>query len=225
NQGLLVTSLEAFARYHGITLAGPVSGARAAVWERLALIRARFAAGDPDLGRRAEGIARRAAFDEPVDAASLRTELRRIRDRSQREASLERGPIRDIKLGRGGLFDVELVTQYLVLSNAARLPESSRAAETTTALEGLVSAGVLDDARGATLLDAYAFLRRLELRVRVARADAAHVLDTASATLSALARRMGERDHATRTAAESLLVAFDDTRSKVEALVDEILGE
>ena len=225
NQGLLVTSLDAFARYHGVALGSPSSGARAAVWERLALIRARSAAGDAALGARALDVARRAAFDEPIDAAALRQELRRIRARSVTEASRERGPIRDIKLGPGGLFDVELVTQYLVLANAAKIPEPHRAAETISALEILVACGVLEEARGAGLIDAYAFLRRLELRVRVARADAAHVLDTSSGTLAALARRMGVRDHATRNAAESLLVAFDETRARVSAAFDEILAD
>src|SRR5207253_8740691 len=63
NQGLLVTSLDAFARYHGFESAAPdarVKGAGAAVWERMALVKARAVAGDPDLGQRAVAIAERA---------------------------------------------------------------------------------------------------------------------------------------------------------------------
>ncbi len=228
NQGLLVTSLEAFARYHGMPggdAAGAASsGARAAVWERMALIRARFSAGDSELGARAVSVARSAAFDAPVDAVTLAAELRRIRQRSLSEASRERAGVRDIKLGVGGLLDVEFVVQYLQLVHGPSLTEPARSVETFSALEGLIAGGVLDEARGRALLDAYQFLRRLELRVRVARADAAHVLEIDSPTLGALARRMGVRDHAARGAAESLLLRYDETAATVRGIFDDFLS-
>src|SRR6185437_11262078 len=66
NQGLLVTSIDAFARYHGVarSAAEPTTspGVRAAPWERLALLRARAAAGDRALGAEAMRIAHAAAY-------------------------------------------------------------------------------------------------------------------------------------------------------------------
>ncbi|HEX6765119.1 MAG TPA: bifunctional [glutamate--ammonia ligase]-adenylyl-L-tyrosine phosphorylase/[glutamate--ammonia-ligase] adenylyltransferase, partial [Polyangiaceae bacterium] len=72
SQGMLVTSLDAFARYHGLSLdgqkrtsSGPGVAHGAQAWERQALIRARFCAGDPELGARAVEIAERAAYETP----------------------------------------------------------------------------------------------------------------------------------------------------------------
>ena len=48
NQGMLVSSIDAFARYHGVGRRGATPTVRAAAWERLALLRARAAAGDMD---------------------------------------------------------------------------------------------------------------------------------------------------------------------------------
>ncbi len=69
SQGLLVTHVGAFARYHGVVEAqgeGPVSAMSAttgAAWERQALVRARFAAGDPALAARLIAVAERAAYE------------------------------------------------------------------------------------------------------------------------------------------------------------------
>ncbi|MFO0548978.1 MAG: bifunctional [glutamate--ammonia ligase]-adenylyl-L-tyrosine phosphorylase/[glutamate--ammonia-ligase] adenylyltransferase [Polyangiaceae bacterium] len=225
NQGLLVTSLEAFARYHGVahepSTAGAVGG-RSAIWERMALVRSRFAAGDAELGARFIGLARAAAFGEVVDAPAAAREIRRIRERVERESSAERLGAYDIKLGKGALLDIEFIAQFLQVVHGARLGEDARVARTQDSLEALARAGVLGVHEKRALVEAYAFLRRLELRVRVARGDADHVLDTRTAALTPVARRVGLRDHGLHTAADTLHARYRDTTSTVRALFDEI---
>ena len=221
NQGLLVTSLDAFARYHGHDRAGG-GGGRAAVWERMALVRARHAAGDAELGARLIELARAAAYSTPPDVAAAAREMSRIRARVEREASQERDGVYDLKLGRGALLDVEFIVQFCQIVNGPTLPEPARTPETPLAIEALTAAGVLEPARGRVLADAYAFLRRLELRVRVVRADGSHVLDARSPAMVSLARRMGTRDRPNRSAVDELLARYRQVTEAVRAEFDEV---
>ncbi len=221
NQGLLVTTLDAFERYHG--LSNPDSKrSRTAAWERAALTRARFAAGDADPGARFLDAAARAAYAEPTTAEDA-VELARIRARVEHEASEERAGVYDIKLGRGGLFDVELATQFLLVRHGRDLDPGARSRETRAAIEALRDAGFLRPDQAATLLEAYGFLRHLELRVRVVRADGSHLLDDHSAFLQPLARRMGLRDHPARPASEALMETYRTLTARVRAVFEEII--
>lgn len=222
NQGLLVTTLEAFERYHG--LAKSEGGkSRAAVWERIALTRARFAAGDPELGARFLASSREAAYGEPPTAEDA-AELVRIRARVEREASGERPGLYDIKLGRGALFDIELLAQFLQIRHGRELGDRMRSTETLLALEGLRDAGALRPDQAMTLIEAYGFLRKLELKVRIVRADGSHLLDVKSAFLGPLARRMGLRDHPARPGTDVLADSYLALTSRVRAVFEELLA-
>jgi glutamate-ammonia-ligase adenylyltransferase len=87
-------------------------------------------------------------------------EIRRIKARVERE----RIPAGDdpefhLKLGRGGLTDIEFTVQLLQLTHGAAHP-SIREPSTTAALDRLVAAGVLDDEDGDVLRAAYVFCER-----------------------------------------------------------------
>src|SRR5690606_32283845 len=86
SHGLLVASVRSFASYHGLqeTADGTQRrpGVSAAAWERQALIRARFCAGDPELGARVMALATLAAYEGgPISAH----EMHRLRLRMERE--------------------------------------------------------------------------------------------------------------------------------------------
>lgn len=96
SHGLLVTSIESFARYHGVPLdpksrphARPSVLASGAAWERQALLRARFCAGDRKLGERVIEVAHIAAYERDAPAAA---EVHRLRLRMQQELARERPP-------------------------------------------------------------------------------------------------------------------------------------
>ena len=131
-----------------------------AVWERQALLRARACAGDPGLGR---------AFEELV--APLRwspdglddNDVREIRLKARMEAErLPRGttPARHLKLGPGGLSDVEWAAQVLQLQHAARVP-GLRTTSTLAALSAARSAGLLTEAEEADLRGAWLLASRV----------------------------------------------------------------
>lgn len=87
---------------------------RADLWEVQALLRVRHVAGDEDLGRWIEGKACKICYCErnPED---VRQRLCHLRGRMQRERSDERGDMIDLKLGIGGLADVEFLVQGIQL--------------------------------------------------------------------------------------------------------------
>jgi [glutamine synthetase] adenylyltransferase / [glutamine synthetase]-adenylyl-L-tyrosine phosphorylase len=84
----------------------------------------------------------------------------------------------DVKLGAGGIRDVEMVVQALQLLHAGKRPDL-RERNTPRAFPRLVVAGLLSDREAWTLLSAYRFWRRLEHRVMMTRARAS---PTASAS-------------------------------------------
>lgn len=227
NQGLLVTSLEAFARYHGIAPGpgphppGATPHVRAAAWERLALLRARAAAGDAALGAEAIRIAHAAAYEMPTEPRAVAEEIHRLRMRLERENSQERRGRYDIKLGRGGLVDVEFAVQLLQLEHGK--DRRVRTQETGVAIEALAAAGYLAAGHAETLRDGYAFLRKLEQRIRILHATPSQLLEESAPGLFPLARRMGIRDRRGSEAAAELLARYREVTERVRGAYEAIV--
>lgn len=225
SQGLLVTSLSSFARYHGVPLDvapepdSPAVLASGAPWERQALLRARFCAGDPELGRRAIEVAERAAYEgDPPSAA----EMHRLRSRMERDLARERPWRFDLKTGRGGLLDIEFATQWLQMRFGA--DPAVRTPDTLDALEALARAGHLPRRDFEALRDGYRFLRRLEQRIHVQSGIGSSVIDTRQRGLSRLARRMGFQDGPSGRASDQLLARYASVTTEVRATYERVLG-
>lgn len=226
SQGMLVTSLDSFARYHGLSLAGgtriatgPSVQSGGATWERQTLTRIRFSAGDSALGARAVVIAERAAYEgQPPEAG----EIHRLRLRMQRELGHERDGRFDLKVGRGGLLDVEFAAQFLQMRHGD--DPSVRTPDTALALDALVRGGYLEHHPYEALREGYRFLRRLEQRIHVLRGTGSSVLEASGLAIRGLSARMGYRDGPDRPAVEALLSRYRGvTRSVREAYLS-VLG-
>ncbi|MFP5318676.1 MAG: bifunctional [glutamine synthetase] adenylyltransferase/[glutamine synthetase]-adenylyl-L-tyrosine phosphorylase [Acidimicrobiia bacterium] len=127
-------------------------------WELQALVRARFVAGDPDVGRRFLDLVEPYVWREPFPEADVK-EIRRMKARVERERiPAGEDPQFHLKLGRGSLSDVEWTAQLLQLRHGVR------AQGTMTALDALAAAGVLDGGDRAVLADAYRFCERTRNR-------------------------------------------------------------
>ncbi len=214
NQGLLVASLAGFARY---------SREQAADWERQALVKARACAGDRVLGaevaRVAEGVAYGRGAPDP-------TVVHHLRGRMEREIGherLDRAPARyDLKVGRGGLVDVEFATQWLQMGHGH--DERVRTTETGPALTALETCGYLDGASAETLRDGWTFLRKLEQRLRVAHGASVSLLEEGAPGLLTLARSMGVRDSPRARADAALLDRYLDVTRDVRGVYLRLLG-
>ena len=147
--GLLVSQVEAFARYQE---------ENAWVWEHQALTRARYSAGDRPVGAAFEAIRER-ILTRKRDAASLAREIAAMRDKLY-AAHPNRSALFDLKHDRGGMIDIEFSVQYLVLAHAhahRRLTENLG----NIALLGIAGElGLLDPALAARCQAAYREDRR-----------------------------------------------------------------
>ncbi len=162
----------------------------ASTWEFQALLKARFAAGDAELGQ-----AYLDALSPKVWEASTRENF--VRDvRAMRTRVIENIPSqqreRQLKLGSGGLRDVEFSVQLLQLVHG-RGDASLRSPTTLEALRELTEGGYVGRRDGAALEDAYEFLRTLEHRIQLYRLRRNHVVPDDEEDLRRLGRSMGYR--------------------------------
>ena len=175
-QGPQARSLNAYEVYYGRW---------AQVWERQALLRGRFIAGDAGLGARFASVARRFVWDLPFGRDEVR-EIRRTKARMERErVPPSEDPKFHLKLGAGSLSDIEWTAQLLQLEHGIR------DTGTLAALEALVQSGALDAADAATLTAAYRFCERTRNRLSLVRDIPGDSLPTTGPTLTALARSLG----------------------------------
>lgn len=149
--GALVRSLDSYAEYYARW---------SSVWEAQALLRARFCAGDPELAERFVRLIDPVRYPAGGLAAAGVLEIRRIKARVDAER-LPRGadPNTHLKLGRGGLADVEWTVQLLQLRLADRLP-GLRHTGTLAALTAAVEAEQLSPDDAAALEAAWRFASR-----------------------------------------------------------------
>ena len=160
-------------------------------WEAQALLRAEFAAGDRDVGAAFMSMADEIRYPEGgIDQAALR-EIRRIKARMEAER-MPRGvdPALHLKLGPGGLADVEWVAQLLQLRYAAAVPEL-RTTRTLGALASASAAGLISAADVRTLTDAWLLASRIRDAVMLVRGRPSDSLPTLPADLAVVARVLG----------------------------------
>jgi [glutamine synthetase] adenylyltransferase / [glutamine synthetase]-adenylyl-L-tyrosine phosphorylase len=160
-------------------------------WELQALIKVRPVAGDGELAGRfcAEAAAR--VYRDPLDPATV-AEVRRMKARVESER-LPAGadPRLHLKLGPGGLADVEWTAQLLQLRYGGRQP-ALRAQGTLEALEALAAAGALEAGQAAWLADAYRLCLRIRNLAYLVAGRPVDTLPTDPVALERLARAMGE---------------------------------
>jgi len=162
----------------------------ASTWEFQALLKARYAAGDETLAE--EYLA---ALHPKVWFASTRENF--VPDvRAMRQRVIDNIPPqhrgRQLKLGAGGLRDVEFAVQLLQLVHG-RADKSLRSPTTLKALEALTEGGYVGRRDGAALEDAYEFLRTLEHRIQLYRLKRSHIVPDDEEDLRRIGRSMGYR--------------------------------
>ncbi|WP_217237107.1 bifunctional [glutamine synthetase] adenylyltransferase/[glutamine synthetase]-adenylyl-L-tyrosine phosphorylase [Streptomyces sp. AC555_RSS877] len=162
----------------------------AKTWEFQALLKARPVAGDLDLG--AEYVA---ALEPLVWKAAERDNF--VADvQKMRRRVVENIPVaeieRELKLGPGGLRDVEFAVQLLQLVHG-RADVSLRSGTTLDALQALATGGYVGRADAVQLDDAYRFLRSMEHRIQLYRLRRTHLVPEEEADLRRLGRSLGLR--------------------------------
>lgn len=180
--GTLVSSLDAFRRYHRES---------AKLWERQALIKARVVAGDTELGKRVTDDIASFVYGKSIDDEG-RKEMIHLRERMEKELAKEGAQRYNLKTGRGGIVDIEFAVQFLQLRHGKEIAVL-RKSKTLDALQSLFDAGLMTSEDYSALKDAYTFLMRAENRLRIVHNISTDQMEMGGGKLSKLARRLGYR--------------------------------
>lgn len=176
-------------------------------WELQALLKARPAAGDTDLGTGFLEMASSVIWEEGVDAEALRS-IRQIKGRAEAAA-----PPSDIKRSRGGIRDVEFAVQILQLVHG-RFDPDLRVRSTLEAIVALDDHGYIESEHATRLAEAYRFLRHLEHRIQLWDLRQTHLLPDDEVSRARLGRSLGFSGNP----ADGLARRLDQVRGEVRDL-------
>jgi [glutamine synthetase] adenylyltransferase / [glutamine synthetase]-adenylyl-L-tyrosine phosphorylase len=160
----------------------------ASTWEFQALLKARFSAGDMELGNKyldeiTPFVWQAASKENFVD------DVQKMRKRVEENIDNRIGE-RELKLAPGGLRDVEFAVQLLQLVHG-RSDVMVRSPNTLEALDQLATWGYIGREDAATFSTAYTFLRTLEHRIQLQKLSRTHVLPEDESELRKLGRSLG----------------------------------
>ena len=155
--GMLVCSIEAFRDYQ-------LNHAWA--WEHQALTRARFCAGDPEVGAQFEAIRIR-ILRQPRDIEKLKEEVLTMRRKMLDSHALNSEDFFDLKQDPGGIIDVEFIVQYLVLGYAHTHPQLCGNVGNIALLRIAAGLDLIPQALADPVRDAYREYRRMQHAIRL----------------------------------------------------------
>ncbi|MFE4688929.1 bifunctional [glutamine synthetase] adenylyltransferase/[glutamine synthetase]-adenylyl-L-tyrosine phosphorylase [Streptomyces sp. NPDC056749] len=162
----------------------------AKTWEFQALLKARPVAGDPELGAEyLEAVS--PLVWQAADRENFVGDVQKMRRRVVDNIPVDRVD-RELKLGPGGLRDVEFAVQLLQLVHG-RSDSTLRVGSTLEALGALADGGYVGRADAAQLDEAYRFLRAMEHRIQLYRLRRTHMVPEDEADLRRLGRSLGLR--------------------------------
>jgi glutamate-ammonia-ligase adenylyltransferase len=204
--GPLVVSLDAFRRYHETS---------SELWERQALIKLRFVAGSRELGSGAEQVARNFAFRKGLTPQGI-GEIDHLRMRMERELAKENSGQFNLKKGRGGMVDIEFLSQMLQLRHGWRWPQL-RVRGTLDGLKQLQATGVLTRRDHRLLSENYLFLRQLDHRLRLERGQSLDIVEREPLRLESIARALGYKAGKKTQAGMLLLRDYERRRERIRS--------
>ena len=194
----------------------------AELWERQAYIKARPVAGDPRVEEAFLAVAQRFVYEGPEEP-DLAERILAMRHRISAERVGTAGKTTHVKLGSGGIVEIEFLVQYLQLRHGRTHP-ALRSHSTRLALAALAETGILPAVDAATLDEAYRFLRRVETRLRIVADLSVNTLPSAPAKLEKLARRMGYPPKADTSSQAQFLADYAARTGQVHEIFQRVFG-
>ncbi len=192
----------------------------ALTWERQVLTRARWAAGDAETGRGYMEAVARVIYSAPLpdDRAA---EIQAMKRRMETERLKLEDRTRDIKLGHGGLSDIEFTAQFWQLRVGAEHPRV-RVACTSEALYALADCGALRDPDAARLADAHALLSEVRNRLALLGVASTDRLPDDERRLHALAVGLGEPGGAEGHPEDLIVATLAARMAETRSIVDRV---
>ena len=189
---------------------------RAQLWERQALIKARWVAGDAVLGQQFIQMTQEIVYEHALTPAELQ-EIRQMRRRVETERGDQKHVELELKTGPGGLMDVEFMVQALQLRHGHAQPQL-RTAHTLAALNRLAAIGAVDEEASYQLRRSYQFLRRIELVLRRVDNTGVSRIPDDEREQSLLAKRLGF------ATTDEFLGNYQLLTQRIRALYDRLLA-
>jgi glutamate-ammonia-ligase adenylyltransferase len=211
--GNIAETIEGFERYYRT---------RIGAWERLALLKAWPVGGSRLVGRRFMAMSRPFIYEPQFDSQAL-DEVREMKARID-DKILERGQTdRNVKLGKGGIREIELVVQTLQAVHAGRIPRILHRS-TLPALAMLREHDLIGDEDCESLRDAYIFLRDVENKLQMVEDAQTHSLPQDLEALTACARLLGYSTRPAESPADPFLRDLQRHTSKVNLIFERLVG-
>ncbi|WP_063533538.1 bifunctional [glutamate--ammonia ligase]-adenylyl-L-tyrosine phosphorylase/[glutamate--ammonia-ligase] adenylyltransferase [Burkholderia sp. MSMB1589WGS] len=195
-------------------------------WERYAWIKGRLvteraSAAAHRLAQQLDTIVKPFVYRRYLDfgvIGAIRSLHEQIRQEARRRATMRPDKADDIKLGRGGIREIEFSAQVFQLIRGGQ-DAGFRVRPTLAVLSHASASGLIADEVRAGLTDAYLFLRTLEHRLQYRNDAQTHAMPVDPAERAALAASLGFADYA------ALIAALDRHRAFVEAQFDQVFAD
>jgi glutamate-ammonia-ligase adenylyltransferase len=158
-------------------------------WERMMLIKARQVAGDEGLAGEFLEMVQPFRYPRTINEGVLQ-EIGAMKDRIETEVLRGDELERNVKLGRGGIREIEFLAQAQQLLHAGRQP-FLQTSKTLSCLAKLAQYNLLSSPDAGALREAYVFLRNVEHRLQMEENLQTHTIPAAPAALQRLAKLMG----------------------------------
>ncbi len=211
--GVLVLSVQGYEKYFQ---------SRARIWEQQALVRARFVAGNSRVGEKFLEAAHKFVYQDKFEYESL-IEISRLRERMELELAKESTKGKNVKLGFGGLADIEFAVQILQLMHGKKFSKL-RQTNTLSALKKFVALGLVDQGVAEELQQSYLFLRNLECALRIIRQTPTNTLPKENKDLAPLARLLGYAGNDAETLTSALLTDYASHTERVRKHYRKTIG-
>jgi [glutamine synthetase] adenylyltransferase / [glutamine synthetase]-adenylyl-L-tyrosine phosphorylase len=189
-------------------------------WERSALVKARPIAGDEAVGREFTERIAPFVYRKYLDYGAI-AEIRDMKQKINKEVGQKGKTHRDVKLGYGGIREIEFVIQALQLIYAGR-DRSLRERNALKALHVLSRKGLITYQEHAELSKAYVFLRTVEHRIQILDDLQTQTIPSDEREQRTLARRTGYFERGKE--AEALLRDYAGHTRKVRSIYDELFA-
>ena len=199
--GYIAYPLDGFARYYQ---------SRLSTWERLALLKAWPVAGNRALGRAFLDMVRPFIYGGGFDAAAL-DDIRSMKSKIDEKMLLRDQRSRNVKLGTGGIREIELIVQSLQVRHGGQTAQI-RQRSTLGGLAALCAQNLISRQESDVLTQAYVFLRDVENKLQMANDAQIHSLPRDETELTVVARTLGyttaddfQREYQRRTGEVNLI--------------------
>jgi glutamate-ammonia-ligase adenylyltransferase len=212
-QGAVVIDRAAALHYYDVT---------GRTWERQAFIKARPVAGDLEFGADLLSQLQPWVYRQQLSRSDI-TEIKALKRKIESSAETKGQQLTNVKVGHGGIRDIEFVIQFLQLLHGGDLP-SVRTGNTQNAIACLENEACLSMTERTLLEENYVFLRRIEHILQIMFDRQTHSLPTSDDELRKLAIRMGY----SATDGDPLPRFKDDLRDKTNvnrSILDHLLHD